>query len=113
MQEISTQTEPQPKKYNKSTETRVYKCKNTYVPKRRTECECGKTIHEGMVPRHINSKQHLIFLDRRRSMDELVIKLREDIRRDILDSLGIQNGLVPQNIIGVDTQKPLETLVEG
>jgi len=113
MEEISTQTENQPRKYNKSTETRVYKCKTTYIPKKRVDCECGQTLHEGMVQRHMISKQHAYFLDRRRYNDKMLAILRGEIKRDILNTLGIQNGLVPQNIVGVDVEKPLETLVEG
>jgi len=99
-------------KYDKSTEPRSYKGKTRYmyVPSKRCICSlCGKHIHEGMWNRHINSKPHLLLVERQQKSEEL----RESIRQELLNSFGIQNSLVPQNIIGVDTQEPLETLIEG
>jgi len=98
-------------KYDKSVEPRSYKGKTRYmyVPSKRLDCECGKKIHEGMWERHITSKPHINCINKKQKMDEL----RESIRQEVLNSLGIQNGFVLQNIIGVDTQKPLEALVEG
>ena len=98
-------------KYDKSVEPRCYKGKSRYmyVPSKRIECECGKSIHEGMWERHVLSKPHIALVNKQREFEQL----RENIRQEILDSFGIQNGLVPQNIIGVDVEKPLETLIEG
>ena len=104
--------ENSPQKYDKSIEPRSYKGKSRYmyVPSKRCICSlCGKSIHEGMWDRHVNSNPHLTLVNREKQSQEL----RESIRQELLNSFGIQDGLVPQNIIGVDIEKPLETLVEG
>jgi len=101
------------KKYNKSNEPRKHKGRPNYlyVPKKKIECECGQVVHEGMLERHLVSKQHSFFM--KGLGKDFVKTLTDTIREDILNSFGIQNGFIPQNIIGVDTQEPLEPLVEG